>query len=192
MVATQQVPATGGVRSMLSRRYGGVPVWAYVAGVLALLLVVAWWRAKRNAAANATATGDEEPLPGDQAAPPVFIVPQPPGPTIPVTVNLPPLPATVPPAPPGGGRPGPPGVPPKPIPSAPGILVPVAKFTTKNPPWNSTLSGIFAHFKGKTSAKSWEDIWNHPLNADLKRKRGTVKSIQPGDKVFVPGTGLKL
>lgn len=70
------------------------------------------------------------------------------------------------------------------MPSAPGKFVDVAKYTTKNPPWNSTLWGIWNHFK---TTANWQAIWNHPLNADLRKKRGAADRIQPGDKVFVPG-----
>lgn len=190
-------PAGGGVRATLMRRYGGVPVWAYVAVILALLLIVAYWRARRtDATATAVATGDGTELPGDQAAPPVFIVPAgpagPPGaPGAPGAPGIPgPAgpPATVPPAPPGGGRTTPPATVPAPKPTAPvGVTIPVVKWTKSNPPWASTLSGIFAHFKGKTTAKSWQEIWNHPANAALRKKRGAAERIQAGDKIFVPG-----
>jgi hypothetical protein len=67
------------------------------------------------------------------------------------------------------------------------VTVTVAKYTTKNPPWNSTLSGIFGHYKSTTTAKKWQDIWNAPANAALRAKRGAENRIQPGDKIFVPG-----
>lgn len=187
-VAERAAETAPGVRGLLQRRYAGVPVWAYAAAALALVLVIAYWRSRRGQAdATAVSTGDDTELPGDQSAPPVFIMPQQPPPV--VNVTLPPSPATVPPAPPGGGRTTPPGVPPKPTPPPrpPGLMVTVTKYTTHNPPWSSTLSGIFGHYKGTTTARTWQDIWNHPLNADLRRKRGAADRIVAGDKVFVPG-----
>jgi len=76
---------------------------------------------------------------------------------------------------------------PTPVPGPTGTFVPVVKYTTKNPPWNSTLSGIWAHFKGQTTAANWQAIWNHPLNAQIRAKRGAADRIQPGDQIFVPG-----
>lgn len=58
--------------------------------------------------------------------------------------------------------------------------VTVVKYTTKNPPWNSTLSGIAAHYK-----KTWQSVWNDPKNAGLRSRRKDPKNIRPGDKVYV-------
>jgi hypothetical protein len=196
MATTTTAPKGGGTKSLLMQKRGPLPIWAWVALVLVLLLVFAWWRARgTNAAATAVATGDETPLPGDQSAPPIFIVPA--GPAGPAGSPGPAgapgpagPPATVPPAPSGGGRDTPPATvpPPAPKPAPPaGVTVTVAKYTTKNPPWNSTLSGIFGHYKGKTTASNWQAIWNAPANAALRKKRGTAERIQPGDKIFVPG-----
>lgn len=197
MATAATVSKPQGTRSLLMQKRGPLPVWAWIALVLVLALTFAWWRARgTNAAANAVATGDDTALPGDQSAPSVFIVPA--GPTGPAGSPGPagsagpagPVgpPATVPPAPPGGGRTDPPGVPPAPKPAPPvGVTVTVGKWTDKNPVWNSYLSGIFAHYKGKTTAKSWQEIWNNPANAALRAKRGSEKKIQQGDKIFVPG-----
>lgn len=54
-----------------------------------------------------------------------------------------------------GPAPGTPGKPPAPAPGSPAKApkyVDTAKFTTKNPPWNSTLSGIANHEKTTVSA----------------------------------------
>lgn len=104
----------------------------------------------------------------------------------------------------GGGRPPvttlpapapstgykPPAVPPPPRTPAPpasptGKYVTVTKFTTKNPPWNSTIWGITTKLLGPKA--QWQAVWNAPQNAALKTKRKDPTKIQPGDKVWVPG-----
>jgi len=37
----------------------------------------------------------------------------------------------------------------------------------------------------------WETLWNHPQNADLKRRRRTPNILNPGDEVFIPELRLK-
>jgi hypothetical protein len=59
--------------------------------------------------------------------------------------------------------------------------VTVKKFTEKNPPWQSTISGIAGHY-----GKSASTVWNYAKNASLRAKRGSMSKIQPGDKVYVP------
>jgi len=190
--------------SIIWEKKGPLPVWAWALLALGLVLVVVWWRRNRSAAseANEAATGTDE-LPGDQGAPPVFIIPPgpigPPGPPGPPGVpGAPPYTRpdpskprpnptpTVPPAPPGGGRPAPPKVPtPKPAPPK-GGYVSVTKWPDRTKPKESTLWDI-ANAWLPQGAAQWALIWNHPLSADVKRKRGDVKRIQPGDKLFVPG-----
>lgn len=125
MAKTDAPPAKGdGVRSIIFERKGPLPVWAWALLGLGAVLVFTWWRQSRtaNASANAGASGVTQNLPGDQTAPPVFIVPpatppavnvEPPSVTVPITVTPP---GTVPEAPPGGGAPPPsnppPGAPP--------------------------------------------------------------------------------
>lgn len=60
--------------------------------------------------------------------------------------------------------------------------VTVVKYTSKNPPWNSTIWGIANHY----GISSWQTVWNDPHNAALKKKRGVPEHIQPGDQVYVP------
>jgi hypothetical protein len=72
---------------------------------------------------------------------------------------------------------------PRPTPKPPaGQWVTVAKWTARNAPWNSTLSGIASHFK----IKQWQTVWNLPQNAALKARRKKPELIQPGDKIWVP------
>lgn len=177
--------------SIIWQRKGPLPVWAWALIVLGLVLAVTMWRRNKAAGeADEARTGHLDELPGDQTSGPIFIVPQ--APTPPVTVNTP-VTVTVPPAPPGGGAP-PPTVPPKvptptPVPKPPaGTWVKVAKFTSTNPPWNSTLSGIWSASK-QHGAKlaNWQAIWTDPLNADLRTKRGAADRIQPNDMIFVRG-----
>ncbi len=88
--------------------------------------------------------------------------------------------------PPGGGRgPGGPPLPPDPSPASDGQYVDVAKWTRKNSPWNSTLFGIAQKIWGDGNA--WQRIWMAPQNARLREIRGDPESIEPGDKIWVPG-----
>lgn len=173
----------------------GVPRWAIGGLGLGVALGISVW--KKNKASSkdstddtATSTSSGIELPGDVAPTYVFQnydqdvttinnAPagggRPPVSTLPAPVTTPP-PATKPPV-----------VPPKPTPPpAPkGKWVSVAKWTAKNPVWNSTISGITAHLLG--SKVQWQTVWNAPQNAALKAKRKDPKKIQPGDKVWVPG-----
>lgn len=58
--------------------------------------------------------------------------------------------------------------------------VTVTEFHTNNPAWNSTLSGIGAHYH-----QPWEPIWADPKNARVRTKRGTPEHIQSGDVIYV-------
>jgi hypothetical protein len=91
-------------KSMLWQKKGPLPVWAWILIGLTLLFVVTWWRRNQAASQENTeaATGYyNHQLPGNQGAPPIFVVPQ--APVSPVTILPPPPPATVPAAPPAGG-----------------------------------------------------------------------------------------
>lgn len=68
---------------------------------------------------------------------------------------------------------------PKPVPAA-YVSVTVKKYTTANPPWQSTISGIAGHYGKSASA-----VWNDPKNAALKAKRKQQNLIRPGDVVYV-------
>jgi hypothetical protein len=78
--------------SLIWRKMGPLPVWAWALIVLGVALAWVSWRRNR-AAGNEAATGYTDELPGNQSAPAIFVVPQ----------------VTVPSAPPAGGRPHPPG-----------------------------------------------------------------------------------
>lgn len=190
----------GGAGSIFLRKTGPLANWVWMAILLFVALIYSLW--KRNRAdANAVEEGPAEEdtgLPGDQTPPPVFILPQNPQPTVPVnvTVNNPAAPATPKPpvttpkpAPPAASKP--PVTKPAPKPSAPAkpaisyAAVKVAKYTTKNPPWNSTLWGIAKQNGYGAASKNWAAIWNDPKNAALKKKRGSPEKVQPGDTVYV-------
>lgn len=72
----------------------------------------------------------------------------------------------------------PPPTTPTPTPSY--YAVTVVKFTSGNPPWNSTVSGIASHY-----GKSWTAVWNDAKNAPLRAKRGKPELIRAGDIVYV-------
>lgn len=188
--------------SIIWQKRGPLPIWAWTLIVLLVLLVVVWWRRNRAAAGVEPADPVEsyEQLPGDQTAPPVFVVPSAPNPIITTPINV-----TVPPAPPGGGRPmpppRPPGMPapkpvpempaPKPVPQAPkpappGGYVSVTQFPDRTYPRESTMWDI-AYSWLPQGASNWKLIWNHPLNVDVVRKRGgDYHNIRRGDSFFVP------
>jgi hypothetical protein len=101
--------------------------------------------------------------------------------------GMPPLNAA-PPAGTGGTQGNPKPIPPKPTAPKPApkpstasyVAVRVVKYTSKNPPWNSTLSGIGKHY-----GKSWVTVWNDSKNASLRKLRGSPNKIRPGDVVYV-------
>jgi len=62
------------------------------------------------------------------------------------------------------------------------ITVKVVHFTTNNPPWNSTISGIAAHYG---YGSNWSAVWNDPKNLGLRTKRKEPNKIQAGDTVYV-------
>jgi hypothetical protein len=180
---TSQGPFLKG--SILWQKKGPLPVWAWLGIGLLLVVVFMVWRRNRAAGeATEAATGYEQ-LPGDQTAPPVFVMPQPPNPIVTVTVPT---------APPGTGRPDAPKVPPKqpapippgPKPAPPGGFVSVTKYPDRSAPRESTLWDIAQSWL-PAGGNSWATVWNHPLSADVRRKRGKPERIQQGDRLFVPG-----
>jgi hypothetical protein len=71
---------------------------------------------------------------------------------------------------------------PKQAPKPTYITVTVTHFTTHNPPWNSTISGIASHYG---YGSNWQAVWNDPKNIGLRSKRKTPEKIQAEDKVYV-------
>lgn len=183
--------AGGGAVSIFKRKTGPLANWVWMGILLLAALVYALWKRNRSGANNVEEGPAEEEVPGDQSAPPVFILPQNPQPTVPVNVTVN-NPATPPSAPPVGSKPVTPLPSVQPKPSAPAKpsavaydTVNVVKYVKGKAAWNSTLWGI-AKNKGYGSAsKNWTSIWNDPRNAALKKKRGTPEKIQPGDVVYV-------
>jgi hypothetical protein len=102
----------------------------------------------------------------------------------------PPPPPPVTPPPPTKPKPPPVTKPaPKPAPKPPApayIAVKVAKWKSPNPPWNSTISGIAAHYG---YGGNWRAVWNDARNAALRAKRGAPERIRPGDTVYVKKRG---
>jgi hypothetical protein len=192
-----------GTKSFIMQKAGPMPVWAW--GLAGLGAAVAYYSWKKNKAATAQATSSTDPtlIGGDQTPPVVFqnyttvlntdndVPPGSGRPHPPVHVPVPPLPPGRPipsPSPPPTGGGGPiktPGVPATPAPAA-GTWVTVAKYTTQNPVWNSTLWGIASHFGYGNSSTNWSAVWNAPQNAALVSRRKQPTSIQPGDSIFVP------
>lgn len=116
------------------------------------------------------AAGDPPP-----PVPPVLSALPTPGPT-----PIPPKP--VPPVPPGTPSPRP-----SPPPTAPAsyATVTVAKYTSSNPPWNSTMWGIAKHYGYGSASNNYSPIWNDSKNAGLRALRGRPDLIRANDKVYV-------
>lgn len=171
---------TGGT-GFLARKLGPLPTWVWMALVLLVLLGLSLWqRNKQGSASSSDTSGGTLP---DQTPPWIIqnYVTSPPG-----SVRQPPDGGNECPPPGGPVKPPPttpPGGTPTPVPAPNGQYVTVGKYTTKNPPWNSTLWGIAKHL----GIGSWQTIWDAPENASLKSRRKDPKFIQPGDRVWVPG-----
>jgi len=185
----QPAPSSGGgplSGSLLTKKTGPLANWIWMMIILLVALVYAMWK-KNRAAATPDAPAVDDTL-DNQTPPPVFILPQNPQPTVPITiVNNPTTPPT---APPSGTGTTPTTPPPKPGPPAKPKaddhwVVTVSKYTTKNPPWNSTVWGIAQHSGYGSASNNWASIWKDPRNAGLVAKRKTPGNIQPGDKIYV-------
>lgn len=194
-MSTEEAGSSSAGGSILTRKTGPLVNWMWMALILLVALVYSMWKRNRSVPVDAEQTVTE-PLPGDQTAPPVFILPQNPQPTVPININLPGQPPrTPPPAPPVGTRPPTPRQPPVPAqpPSRPGAVtyvpVPIVKYVDPpgktGPAWNSTLWGIAKHYGMGDARDNWSRIWSDPKNAALRARRGTPEKIQPGDTVYV-------
>jgi hypothetical protein len=188
-------PPDVGHGSIWTRKLGPLPYWAWAGLGLGAALTYTTWRRNKSDSAAPAAPNNTTSVP-DQTPPQVIRQD-----TYITDINTPPAggrhlppPGVSTNPPPGGGitpvpTPGPPlnktPVPtPTPTPAPAGQWVTVAKFTSKNPPWNSTLSGIAAKLLG--NANNWTKIWNDPQNASLKSRRGAPEKIQPNDRIWVP------
>lgn len=173
--------------SIFLRKTGPLANWIWMALLLLVAVVYSLWKKNRAGAADNvdTTTDDTGDDLTNQTPPPVFILPQNPQPAITINNN-----ETPPAAPAGGSKTPPTTTPPKPTPptKTPAVAyeqVKVVKYTSKNPPANSTLWGI-AKSKGYGSTSTnYASIWNDPKNAALKKKRGSPTKIQPGDIIYV-------
>lgn len=174
------------------KKTGPLPNWGWGGLGLGGALAISSWRrnksAKQDTAAESTSSGIE--LPGDVAPTYVFQNYDQDRTTIneaPAGGGRPPI-STLP-APVPGKPPTPPPTPKPPVPPGPGApkgkWVTVAKWTSKNAPWNSTIWGITNKLLGPKI--QWQSVWNAPQNKTLRDKRKDPTKIQAGDKVWVPG-----
>lgn len=181
----------GGLDALASRKFGPLPGWAWAALLGGGAAVVLWLRGRSAKAAGVNDTGppatDQGVSSGDTAADlagygATFGVIQSEiqdlqgavarttttGSTTPTTGTTHPTGSTTPTT-----------TPPKPVTPSPGqhyITVTVGKFTEPNPPWDSTLSGIAAHYHvpgGYAALAKLNGISNPNL-------------IHEGDKIKVP------
>jgi hypothetical protein len=180
--------------SLLTRKWGPLPVWAWGGIGVGLAIIYRAYAGSKDAAQQETSTTDF----GGTTTPPTVYQDY-------ITITNPII--TNPDEPPGQGRGEPPQTttpPATPTPSTPrpgkppirfpgptpthggqkgtGRWVTVAKWTAKNAPWNSTISGIAAHY----NIKNWQSVWNLPQNASLRARRKQPNLIQPNDRVWVP------
>lgn len=199
-MAADTPPPPAGAGSFFTRKLGPLPMWAWMlVALVAVYAVVSW----RNAHSGATTQPDTSSLPANTDPAPItqfydyVTVTSPEQPPAGGRTDAPGgSPSTGSATPPAGGSGGsgttPPPKNPKPAPKPTSgavatpkpktITVTVAKYTTMNPPWNSTLSGIAAK---EGYGGDWAAIWNDPANASLKSRRKQPNLIQPGDKIVV-------
>lgn len=176
-MADEEPSGGGGGKSFVTQKTGPLPNWMWMAIGLGLALAYAAWKSSKDK----TAKDDKKATQGmdypDWVKAPTYAFVD-----ADSTVN------TQYAYPPGGGRPpGPgPGPAPEPTPAPDGQSVSVVKWTRKNAPWNSTLSGIAEHVWG--NGNLWQAIWFAPQNKALREQRGDPEEIQPGDKIWVPAT----
>lgn len=176
-----------GITGSLQARVGPLPLWGWLGIVTAAALIYVLWYRGRSGAPTDEDQGIERTstIPSEDV--PQFVI-QNQLPPIAPAITLPPVNVDVdvhnPTAPANAGTTTSPG----PIKKAQAKAkqyrqVKVVKFTTKNPPWNSTISGIASHY----GIKNWMTVWNDPKNAALRKlRKNNPKLIQPGDIVHVP------
>lgn len=199
---------------LLLRRIGPLPVWLWFIVLVLALAAIIWWRRRRAAQTEDSGSSSSTtitPGPGgvltyDQPQLiPVFpsdftitlLRPEPDqDDTLPPPAEPPPPPPATEPPPPKEPVPPPntsgPTIPKERVPQYEGATITVKKYTEPNPHMESTLWGIWELYSKistffRTTAKTWQEIWNHPANADLRAKRGAPENIREGDKIFVPG-----
>ena len=184
----------GGGGNVLTNRVGPLAGWQWLA--LMTLLGVGFYLWQQRKASTAAAAGSAQQtaasVPSQDV--PQFVInnqfPMPPtaptpAATLPVnpttgTVGTPATPTTPTPAPATPSSPT--KVPPVAKSTRHGETVPVVAWTAKNPPWNSTISGIAAHY----GIRNWQQVWGATQNAGFRAKRKSPDLIRPGDKVYVP------
>lgn len=188
---TAPAPAAGGFAGALARRYGPLPGWAWAGLAGAAAVGIIWWR-RRSAKAtgagtdaagtdqtaadqglSAGMTADELAAAGGSFAVLQSEIQQLQGQAAThQTTGTPPAPAGNPKPPSGTGTPTPPGH------ATHYVTVTVQPFTSKNPPWQSTLSGIAAHY-------------NVPGGYQALAKLNGISDpniIHPGQQIKVPVT----
>jgi hypothetical protein len=169
----------GGFLDALTAKVGPLPLYLWLIIVTALALIYVQFYKGKSGAPTEEDTGTADSVPSEDV--PQFVINNQLAPYAPVLTPMPvnvdvdvtsPTTST-----PSTGT--------TTVPTKPATkyrTVKVVKYTTKNPPWNSTISGIAAHY----GVKNWSTVWNNPKNAKLKALRGKPNLIRPGDTVYVP------
>lgn len=188
--------------SIVTKKLGPLPVWAWMGLVLGAAVAFATWRNNKSKSTAATSSGTATP---DSADPASVMTPQytfvdedttlinlpvaqrqfPSGPTTPTPTPTPvPTPTSAPtPTPVPAPLPAPK---PTPAPAPKGQWsVPVVKYAKGQKAGTpSTLWGLAVKYYG--NGATWKKIWSAPQNASLVAKRKTPEGIQPGDKFWIP------
>lgn len=194
MADEQPTSGGGGLGSTLSARIGPLPTWQWIALITAAGVAYYLLIGKNKAGTTAPATdATADTTPANDV--PQFVIQNYLPPYAPAMAQTTPTQTTpdqdVNPVGPPAPAPTTPSAPAKvPTPTAKTPIkqpkakasVKVVKYTTKNPPWNSTISGIANHY----GIRDWHTVWNSPLNAALRARRKNPQSIQPQDVVYVP------
>jgi hypothetical protein len=171
--------------SILTRKTGPLANWIWMAILLLVALIYSLWKRNKAGAADENVDTTVDDSLDNQTPPPVFILPQNPQPSVIINNG-----GTTPSAPAGTTKPPVTTKPPIPTaPSKPAVAydtVKVTKYTTKNPPWNSTLWGIAKHAGYGSAADNFKAILNDPKNAALKKKiGGDPKKLPVGATIYV-------
>lgn len=200
-------PTEPGAGGFVKRKVGPLPVWAWMGLSLGAALAFASWRNGKSKAADAPADGSTispNDLPATDTPTYVFqnydqdrttyVTPDglPPGggrtdlpsatPAVPTATPTPTVPKPVTPT---TSKPAP-VTKPKPAAAPAGMYAAITtKYKDGQPKGTpSTVWGLAERYYKNGS--QWARIWNAPQNAALRRKRGSVSNVRPGDKLWIP------
>jgi LysM repeat protein len=192
MPATQAPPARGGKGGFLTQKVAGVPLWLGMGGGLLLLLVVANFRANKNAAAGSSGSTTAGAVPADQVPETIFqnytttqVTNNEPAPAPDDDDTPPNVPPVVPPKGPPPKNPPPKKGGPPPRPPRKGGPRPPLEYKVKH---GDTLSGIAQRY-----GTTWQALWAYNTRAGV-RPASTIKTLKErgpnllysGETILIP------